>query len=302
MHPLSQRFGGVIAAVLLVGLASQADAGPGDDDDPGGGSVVVSDRPEAPSLSIQEVRELNADATHVPVKARLSIPGGGLRWAELTAYLTSAEAADAPRLAEATVEIGPQWANRAVIIEVPSPGEGDYFLHVEGELHLEDHELLEVLTQTVQPVNFGKTLACQRVESVAIPNVDQPCPLLFDNKSTELTPRKDGQLSAENRKVLAAATRTIQELCESDSLHRVSVHGWASTLHSVNPTNEELARDRASATANALVAAVPKCKGLIHIDSVRGTRAVTTQFGDPETADEKNRCAQIEITRYACGG
>jgi hypothetical protein len=169
-------------------------------------------------------------------------------------------------------------------------------------LHLDGQTLVEVLTMTVQPVNFGKTMACQRVESVVIPNVDQPCPLLFDNKSTELAPKREPKLRADNQKVLAAWIQTIDELCKSDSLHRVSVHGWASTLHSVNPTNEELARDRANATVNALQEAVPACKELIHNDSVKGTRAVTTQFGDPDKEDEKNRCAQIEVTHYACGG
>jgi outer membrane protein OmpA-like peptidoglycan-associated protein len=299
MSKLMQGVMGASAALLIGVAALEATAGPGD------GAVVVIDQPSTPDLIIQELRAENSDASHVPVKVRMTVPvnlqdgGTSLRSARLTAYLTSTTDADGDRLSEETLQVGPEWANRSVVIDVASPGEGTYFMHVEGELRLEDRTSTTLLSTSTQQVTFGKPLDCKNVQNTAflVAADDRPCPVLFETGSTVLAPAKNSALTAENRQTLDAAVERIDELCTSGSLHRVSVHGWASTTNSFAPPNEVLARGRADSVVSFLRDQVKGCDLQIHDDSEPGTRAVTDQFDDKP---EPNQCAQIEITSHTC--
>lgn len=289
-----------LAFGLGLGLAAllsavSATAGPGD------GSVVLIDRVESANLIIQEVREENYDATHAPVKVRIGVPDtssdddGALRSARITAWLTtSLSDPNTPRLSEVTVTVGQQWANRSLLITVPSPGEGEYFVHIGAELRLVNKSPVNTTATTTQKIRFGKPNDCQDVEIVAIPGLSE-CPLLFDTGSVDVS---SGTRAASNEQLLDRAAAIITDLCQSNSLHRVSVRGWASTRHSANPTNEELARNRATAVVEGLRSRVANaCRSHVHSDSVPGTRGVTTQFGP---SDDVNQCAQIMITGHTC--
>lgn len=264
-------------------------------------SVVVVDRPVSLDLTIQDVRVENADATHMPVRARLVVPknvaaskqgGTALRWARLTAYLTRTADPNADHVSEATVKLGPRWANRSVVIEVPSPGEGEFSVHVRGEFRLADPEPVVLLSTTTQRVRFGTRTDCIEIEDAPIPGIDaSACPLLFDDK------KSDPKSRAENRRILDVAIRRIDELCSSGALRRVGVRGWASTTHSDSPTNEELAQMRGEAVTRVLRDEVPGCAEHIQNDSISGIRGVTEQFGD---TPEANQCAQIHITQRTC--
>jgi hypothetical protein len=303
MRKLNKKVIGLSVGLVASAAAFTAAAGPGD------GAAVVLDQPDSLDLVIQELRADNADATHVPVKVRITVPtnpqhgdddGAALRWARLTAYLTSTTDPDAPRFSEAILHVGPEWANRSVVIEVPSPGEGAYFMHVEGEFRLWDRTSAKFISTSTQRVEFGKPVNCDNIQNVPILSVgDQPCPVLFDIKSSVLTPAGNPRLRTQNQRVLDAAVERIDELCNNGTLHRVSVRGWASTIHSVNPVNEELARNRADAAVAALRARVSGCAVQIHDDSEPGTRGVTSQFD--ANSPQANQCAQIQITSHTCG-
>lgn len=274
-------------------ISVTAVAGPGD------GSAVIVDRLEAPDLIIQDVREENFDATHAPIKVRIGTPDASarddaLKSARITVWLTtSLSDTNAERLSEVTVTVGRQWEDRSLIIHVPSPGEGEYFVHVEGDLSFESKAPVKIVSLTTQKVRFGQPKVCRDVEVVAIPGAKE-CPVRFDTGSVDIS---RGSSSAANEQLLAKAAGIITELCESNSLHRVSVRGWASTRHSVNPTNEELARDRSAAVVESLQRRVAsQCRAHVHSDSVPGTRGVTTQFG----GQDDNQCAQIMITGHTC--
>jgi hypothetical protein len=290
MSKLIQRLVGA-CAMLLGGVSALTAVA-----NPGGGTAVVIDRPDSPDLIIQELRAENSDATHVPIKVRVTIPADGPRFrsARLVAYLTATTDPEADRVAERVVEIEAQWANRSIIIDVPSPGEGSYFAHVEGELWLEGRGPMIMASSSTERVRFGQTKNCKSVRVVTIPTVArESCPVLFDNKATDIVSRNN---KASNRKVLGAAVERINELCENGSLHRVSVRGWASLKNSFDPTNEELARGRAATVVSALRGKVAGCAGQIYDDSEPGTGAVTDRFG----REEKNRCAEIQITSHTC--
>ena len=123
----------------------------------------------------------------------------------------------------------------------------------------------------------------------------ETCPVLFETKRNDLHPR-DSKLRANNARVMSLATEKITSLCASGTLNRVSVRGWASTLNSFAPPNEELARSRADVVVEALLRAIPDCAVQIHDDSEPGTRAVTERFGEYGA----NQCAQIQITSRSC--
>jgi len=287
-------FGLVLGLAALLSAVS-ATAGPGD------GSVVIIDRVETPNLIIQDLREENYDATHAPVNIRIGMPetssddDGALKSARITAWLTTSLAEpDAPRLSEVVVMVGKQWANRSLLIEIPSPGEGEYFVHVGGELRLANKHPVHTTATTTETIRFGQANDCQDVKFMAIPGLSE-CPVLFDTGSVVVSP---GTNAASNEQRLDKAAAMITDLCQSNSLHRVSVRGWASTRHSVNPTNEELARSRATTVVESLQSRVAKaCRPHIQSDSIPGTRGVTTQFGE---SDEVNQCAQIMITGHTC--
>jgi hypothetical protein len=287
-----REFTGALA-VLLVGTSTfPASAGPGD------GAVVVVDQPESPDLVIQEVREENLDATHAPVRVRIAIPNvdaAPFRSAHVTGYLTSTlGASDTARLSEVTVKVGPQWANRSLVIDLPSPGEGEYFVHIHGKLRIAGtQDPVEITSTTTQRIRFGAPEDCNDVQDVAIPDSSE-CPLLFATKSSEVAPATSHGIA--NQRTLDAAVRVIDDLCTTGSLHRVSVRGWASTTHSDDPPNEVLAQERAQAVMSALQERLSDCRARVHNDSARGTRGVTNQFGPTEA----NQCAQIRITRHTC--
>src|SRR5262249_5846407 len=110
-----------------------------------------------------------------------------------------------------------------------------------------------------------------------------------------------------NQAVIDQVIRRFERLCQDRSLRSVRISGRASTLMSVEPTNEELARRRAENVRYALVAAwPPSCKKLvdpdpdhrIHIDE-NASRA-TTQFGRTGIDYSSNQCAQIHIQHHRC--
>jgi hypothetical protein len=186
-------------------------------------------------------------------------------------------------------------------MEVSAPGDGTYFMHVDAELRLDDGTVVTFLSTSTQRVNFGTALNCKDVEVVEFLGAGgKPCPVLFETGSTDLTPRRKPKFTGPNQKTIDAAVKQIEELCSTGSLHRVSVRGWASTLPSFDPPNEELARARADAAAAVLRARAPACAAQIRDDSEPGTRAVTEQFGSSPRDHEPNQCAQIQITRHKC--
>jgi hypothetical protein len=299
MSELSHKFLGLSVALLVSVAALTAVAGPGD------GAVVIIDRPDAPDLIIQELRSENSDATHVPVKVRVVVPatsteaGKELSWAKLTAYLTSTTSADDPQLAHTTLDIGPEWVNRSLVVEVPSPGEGTYFMHVEGTFHFDDQTSERFLSTSTQRVSFGKTLNCKDVQTVPLTGAgNKPCPILFETGGTVLLPANKSKLRARNQQVIDATVKQIDELCAQGALHRVSVRGWASTKNSFDPPNEVLARGRADTVLETLRARVAGCAAQIHDDSEPGTRSVTNRFDEQST--DPNQCAQIQISRHTC--
>lgn len=289
----------LFAALLGSTVTLTASAGPGD------GTVVVIDHLRAPDIVISELREENYDASHAPIKVRIAVPktedgeDSPMQWARVTAYLTSVLSdPDAPHLTEVTVNVGPEWANRSLLIEVPSPGAGEYFVHIDAKLRLTGQESVEIHSTTTQPVRFGTPNICDSVEDVLLPGIAaNECPLLFATKSA--TVLSGGRLGPKNEQVLDTAVQVINDLCTANSLHRVSVRGWASTLNSNDPPNEVLAQQRAEAVVSALQDLVPECKVRIQNDSPPGTRAVTKEFGQHDAA---NQCAQIHISRHTCTG
>lgn len=153
---------------------------------------------------------------------------------------------------------------------------------------------ISMVATTTQRIRFGRPKDCRDVEDVVIQRASA-CPLLY--KTGSIDPAV-GSHAASNERFLREAVEVINELCSSGSLNRVSVRGWASTLNSVNPTNEQLAQGRAQVVTGELEKRISKqCRAQIHSDSVQGTRAVTTQFG---SRDEDNQCAQVLITRHTC--
>jgi hypothetical protein len=296
MQGLARRIMAVAAAALVGTAAFVALANPG-------GTLVVVDELEEPDVAIQEVRADNTDATHVPVRVRLTVParyveeGRTLRWANLTAYLTkSTDPADDP-LQKEIVKLGGQWSNRSVIVEVPSPGEGHYFLHVTGELHFDDRTSITLTTTSTQRIHFGQPQDCGDVKEIEIPGVDAACPVLFATKSSTSASASDARLRAANEKVLDSVVAHVDALCASGTLHRVSIRGWASPLHSVNPTNEELAQLRSENVWREVQKRVSGCAERVHDDSGPGLQAVTTQFGE---GDRPNQCVQIKISSHSC--
>lgn len=283
------------SALMVLGVVHGAAAGPGDD-----GAVVIIDQPNAPDLIIQDLREENLDASHAPVNIRLFVPDTGefeLHSASVEVSLTkNLMDPDAPRFSETTIKIEPAWLNRAVLVQVPSPGEGEYFVQVHADLYFTNHDPVAIDSSTMQRVRFGVPLNCTDVEDVVIPDAAM-CAVLFEQKGTMLF---DGRLGTSNEKVIASASQVIDDLCRTSALHRVSVRGWASKEHSVNPTNEELAQDRAKSVFDELRLRVPACKMQIQNDSVKGTRGVTTQFGKDDDDKPPNRCAEIVVTRHTC--
>lgn len=293
---LGHRIVGVAVATLVGTATFVALANPG-------GTLVVVDEIENPDVAIQDLRVDNTDATHVPVKVRVTVPadyadeGRGLRWASLTAYLTKSTDANDGVLTEETIKLGAQWSDRSVIIEVPSPGEGQYFVHVKSELHFDDWTSVALTTTSTQRILFGQPLDCGDVKEAKIPGIGSACPVLFATKSSTLGSANDPSARAATKEALDAVVKHIESLCANDTLHRVSVRGWASPLHSVNPTNEELAQMRSDSVWRELQKRVPGCKDRVHDDSGPGLQAVTTQFG---VGDQPNQCVQIMISSHSC--
>ncbi len=305
------RLGSPVAAIFAVAIALTAQAGPGDD----GGIVVVVDRADKPELAISDLRVENGAATQTPVKIRIAVPtakdedgGPPMRWAELRVYLTTTDDPSAERLSETPVNLDSDWGNRSVVIDLTSPGAGKFYAHVEGEVRLADHSTVSLSASGAEPIFFGKTVQCSGIATVEPPAGRRACPLLFGNKSTDLFDPRYRDLQAQNRKTLEDIAATIDQLCADDALQRVSVRGWASTLNSVNPTNEELARARADFVVDALRVKIgDACDDRIVSDSVEGVQAATMRFTLPtsNTEGEKqqdNRCAQVEVTRQSCSG
>lgn len=286
---------GIVACAFASSATFAALASPG-------GTLVVTDEPTDPDLAIQDFRIDNTDATHVPIKVRLVVParfadeGKGLRWAKLTAYLTKTTNADDVPLTETTVKLGTQWSNRSIVIEVPSPGAGRYFVHVKGELSLYDRSLVNLETTSTQEIRFGDPKDCAQVDEVVLSGIGA-CPVLFATKSSTVLPSGAPGLQATNRRILDSVVAEIDGLCTRDELHRVSVRGWASPLNSVNPTNEELAQLRSKHVWHELRSRVSGCEDLVYDDSGPGLQAVTTQFG---AGDSPNQCVQIKVTRHSC--
>jgi hypothetical protein len=291
--PVSRNIG-VLMALLTLAMALSANAGPGD------GTVVVIDRPTEPDVLVQDLRVENYDATHAPVTVRIAIPestegpAGRMQRASVTVYLTASLGdATSTRLTEATVKLGPEWADQSVVVEVPSPGPGEYFVNIDAKIEFAGKDAIELDVSSTERVRFGTPQHCDSVEVVTVPGMSE-CPLSFETKNSKVF---SGRFDAANTRIIDKQVEVLEELCQSGALHRVSVHGWASTLYSDNPTNEQLAQERAKSVVSVLQNRLPNCSDRIHNDSVRGTRGATKQFGED---DQSNQCAQIQIRRHTC--
>lgn len=274
---------------MVIMLGASASAGPGEGDS---GTMVVIDANDDMDLMVVDARESNEDASHVPVEINLAVPQDvGFDSATITVYLTKDRGPDAVSYEETTLIIRSALANRTLIVEVPSPGAGSgYYVHARGKIDLTDGGELELVSSLDHSISFGVPRVCTDIVDMGA----DVCPIKFGKKSSKL--------STAALDVVSNLGDAISELCESDSLRRVAILGWASPRNSVNPTNEELARARAASVIAELQKHVPEtCRARLHNDSKVGREAVTLQFGSGSDDDEeRNQCAQVIVTRHSC--
>src|SRR5690606_19314313 len=139
-----------------------------------------------------------------------------LRWATVTAYLTANTDPEAERLSEETWELGPEWANRSITMNISSPGEGTYFVHLEGDLEFANSTSEKFISTSTQPVRFGSPSKCKDVQTVAF-STNKPCPVLFPRSGTIVN---SPAFAAHNKAVINSAVEQIEALCKNGTLHR----------------------------------------------------------------------------------